>query len=524
MQVKDPKPEIMRLEELAIMVKEGQIKLPKFQRPFVWKSSDMLKLLDSIYNGYPIGSLLIWNSSQRLLSERSILGLDVDLEHSSSFPTNYLLDGQQRLTTLCGALFWNGLENPDRWGIFFDLDQEEFVISKEPNLINLFPLNKLIKTADFIKQCMRFDSCQNRDRYYQVAERLLKAIKDYKIAVVTIGDMTIDEVAPIFERINSTGRKLTMVDLMMAATWSNSFDLNKEIHELRKEAFDEGFIDIPDSIILRVFSAAAGYGISKDDIQKLRGEQAKALCIAAKSAGRSLRIALVFLKKEIGIFDFSYLPYSFQLILLTELFRLLPNPNPSQNREIVKWFWVSSASRYFTSANTGQMKRDLLNIRGFAEGKFPSLVKESKIDATELFFSEFNLRNALSTAFAVLLSSGSPTITLDGRPIDEGYQSTKSGRFYFSLPSLDSQLCKLNVSKIIHPYQSFIENHSKSISSIVFLSHFVPNQIFENNISCISERSKFLARKLQELSDCKVVYSIPSGKKLEVEQDIQEDF
>ena len=103
---RDPKPEVLRLEELAIMVRSGDIKLPRFQRPFVWKKVDMLKLLDSIYKGYPIGSLLLWNSSQRLTSERDIAGLRVQAEPSGVYPTNYLLDGQQRLTTICGALFW----------------------------------------------------------------------------------------------------------------------------------------------------------------------------------------------------------------------------------------------------------------------------------------------------------------------------------------------------------------------------------------------------------------------------------
>ncbi|MCR6650948.1 MAG: DUF262 domain-containing protein [Cellvibrionaceae bacterium] len=79
MQIKDPVPEIMRLEQLALQIKEGAIRLPRFQRPFVWQRSDMLKLLDSIYKGYPIGSVLIWNSSQRLNSEKNIAGITVNL-------------------------------------------------------------------------------------------------------------------------------------------------------------------------------------------------------------------------------------------------------------------------------------------------------------------------------------------------------------------------------------------------------------------------------------------------------------
>ena len=60
MNYRDPKPDIQRIEELVTGVKYGEIKLPKFQRPFVWKRKEVLKLLDSIYKGYPIGSILLW--------------------------------------------------------------------------------------------------------------------------------------------------------------------------------------------------------------------------------------------------------------------------------------------------------------------------------------------------------------------------------------------------------------------------------------------------------------------------------
>lgn len=512
-QIRDPKPEIMRLEELASMVKGGEIKLPRFQRPFVWKTPDMLKLLDSIYNGYPIGSLLIWNSSQKLNSERSILGLSVDLEENSSFPTNYLLDGQQRLTTLCGALFWDGIENSQRWGICFDLDKEEFIIPKEPNLISLFPLNRLIKTADFIRQCMKFDSSPKKDRYYQVAERLLKSIKDYKIAVVKIGDMSIDEVAPIFERINSTGRKLTMVDLMMAATWSDQFDLTAEIAAYREVAATEGFDEIPDSVILRSFSAATGNGISKEDIQKLRGKNPKLLNSATQESIKALKRAIQFLKKEIGINDFSYLPYAFQFILLTEIFRLLPHPNEKEIFEIRKWFWATAITRYFTSANTGQMRRDVLAVRAFCSGETKSIIQFEEIDATSFLFSEFNLRNAISVAYAAFLGVGQPQKTIDGRPIDEGYRKTKTNKFFACLPNLSGKVGKLNLSMVIHPYQAFKEFDWRSLDNDVLESHYLQKIDFEklpnSQNEFLNERAMVVCAKLQAEIGTKIKFSIP---------------
>ena len=271
MKKKDPSPEILRIEQLVNDVKTGDIKLPKFQRPFVWDKVDILKLWDSVYRGYPIGSILLWLTGEKLASERKIADLEINTRHDD-YPTNYLLDGQQRLSSLCGALYWNGLDKNSPWNIAFDCDKEQFIFPTpgDEERINLFPLNKLIDTANFINQCKKFEASVNKEKYNQNAIKLLNSIKDYKIAAVRIGDMNLDEVAPIFERINSSGRQLTMVDLMRAATWKGGFDLNDAIEKIRSSCESKNFEDIKDTHILRSISGCTGLGIHKEDIDKLR--------------------------------------------------------------------------------------------------------------------------------------------------------------------------------------------------------------------------------------------------------------
>ena len=202
MRYNDPKPDIQRIEEIVTGVKSGDIKLPKFQRPFVWKRKEVINLFDSIYNGYPIGSILLWNSTEKLESERTIADLSINDNNNKFFPTNYLLDGQQRISSLCGCLYWDAKDYRSLWNVVFDLEKEEFIYPKNENKAEYFPLNKLINTSDFILQCRKFENHPKNETYFKNAEKLLRSIKDYKIAVVKIGDMTINEVAPIFERIN----------------------------------------------------------------------------------------------------------------------------------------------------------------------------------------------------------------------------------------------------------------------------------------------------------------------------------
>jgi hypothetical protein len=524
--MKDPKPEIMRLEELAQMVKLGEIKLPRFQRPFVWKSADMLKLLDSIYKGYPIGSILIWNSSQRLVSERSISGLDVNATDQNSFPTSYLLDGQQRLTTLCGALFWDGQDENSIWNIQFDLDAQEFRHPREKNLVNVFPLNKLINTSDFIRQCMKFDHHDKRDHYFRIAERLLKSIKDYKIAVVKIGDMTIEEVAPIFERINSTGRQLTIVDLMMAATWSGGFDLTSEIKTIHDACYGLGFEDIGDQVVLRSIAAAANLGVNKDDIQKLRTKSQTELKDAAVAAGAGLSSALIYLRDEVGVRDLAYIPYALQLTYLAEFFRLCPEPSTYQIKSLTSWFWYTSVTRYFgTFSSTGQVTKDLAMIRAFARGDIPRLFESTEIDISRLLYDKFSLRTAASTTFALLLDYMEPSVTIDGNPIDQSHKTLKSSKLFASFSPSDGIVEKWNIAKIIYPGGLVMDG----IELVIPLGNLEDHLL---NTSCVEAkslgdtrrflelRSNIVADQVQSLTGCNVRFAVPvSSNKIESDED-----
>jgi len=261
---------VLRVESLVRKVKEADIKLPRFQRPFVWKRGDILDLWDSVYRGYPISSVLLWFTKEKLASHRTIGDLAVD-ERPEEYPTNYLLDGQQRLSTLCGVLFWDGKNPKSNWAVAFDLKTETFFHRTDAPLApHHFPMNRLLETKDFIKECGRLHAADDADHLIEVAERLLNAVKDYKIAAVTLSNMDIDEVAPVFERINSSGRQLTVAELLVAATWSSEFDLSEEMEAIKQSLAPRGFDRIRNKTLLQSFSAATGRGINAPELRKLR--------------------------------------------------------------------------------------------------------------------------------------------------------------------------------------------------------------------------------------------------------------
>src|SRR6266478_9704408 len=120
-----PTPDVQHLPTLFRRIQQGEIRVPAFQRGFVWREAQIVELLESVYRGFPIGSLLFWRVEEELLR----------VEHKVTFPfpnvpirypSKFLLDGLQRLTTLYGVFHWPTPQEPGRYNMVFDLDKEEF--------------------------------------------------------------------------------------------------------------------------------------------------------------------------------------------------------------------------------------------------------------------------------------------------------------------------------------------------------------------------------------------------------------
>lgn len=420
---RDPQPSVDRIDELAGRILSGDVLLPKFQREFVWERSQILILLDSIARGYPIGSILLWQSKQELRSENAIADLDIELPRPG-YPVNYLLDGQQRLSTICGALYWKPGKVTDRWNIAFDLRTQKFVhletIEDPPQ--HQIRVNKLSDAVAYFKHVASLDSLASKDKdeLKQRAELLFGRFKDYKIAVVTLGDMELNDVAPIFERINSQGTPLTIVDLTRAATWSPQFDLIDAMNEVRSELERKDFSQVDDKVLLRSMSASAGHGFTAENIEALRKHSADELKAFALQTKDAYKRSADFLHTQLRVPGAEVLPYSNQLVVLSEIFRRIPTPNAAQYEAISQWFWRTSLSGYFSGWNTGMMGQDLKAIEQFALNKTTGVKVDIQKPNPSIWLKPFRLNNAHSKLLALVLAQYAPIDLLSGQKVDVG--------------------------------------------------------------------------------------------------------
>jgi uncharacterized protein with ParB-like and HNH nuclease domain len=144
----------MFIVELIEKILSGNIRIPSFQRGFVWDSDRVAHLMDSIYKGFPFGSLLFWRTKTSLNTERS-LGPYKLPDRDPDYPIDYILDGQQRATSIFGvfqtALGYSPGSDTSCFEIYFDLRQDSsiqdsnflFVPPEEVDSKRHFPLRIL---------------------------------------------------------------------------------------------------------------------------------------------------------------------------------------------------------------------------------------------------------------------------------------------------------------------------------------------------------------------------------------------
>ena len=204
------------IETLLTWVKSGEIAIPEIQRPFVWEATKVRNLLDSLYQGYPVGYLIAWRNPTVKLKDGT-----------SSAGKRILIDGQQRVTALMAALLGREVLTKDyetlRIRIAFHPQEERFEVSNPAirkdaawieDVADVFaPEASLTELTDTYSE-----KNPNADRKHvsRVLERLRKIINNHVGVIELAEDLDIETVTEIFIRVNSAGTELSQADFAMS--------------------------------------------------------------------------------------------------------------------------------------------------------------------------------------------------------------------------------------------------------------------------------------------------------------------
>ena len=209
------------IETILTWVKSKEIAIPEIQRPFVWEPTKVRNLLDSLYQGYPVGYLIAWRNPTVRLKDGS---------HSAG--KRILIDGQQRVTALMAALLGREVLTKDyetiRIRIAFHPVEEKFEVGNPaidknpawiPDVADLFaPDAKLLQIT---RNYVTANTGADEDTIFGTLEKLRKIINNHVGIIELADDLEIETVTEIFIRVNSAGASLSQADFAMSKIAAN---------------------------------------------------------------------------------------------------------------------------------------------------------------------------------------------------------------------------------------------------------------------------------------------------------------
>lgn len=398
------------VEELVSMIERGELRLPEMQRQYVWRSTRVRDLLDSLYRGYPSGAVLLWETDEAVPLQDFAVSQSTNPYQS----TRLLLDGQQRLTSLSAVirgepvsvrgrrrpidLLFN-LEHPDQLAVVTeveenggdedDVDDDSELIGDEtdstedellkrfnkmtfvvatrkleqlPHWVKVSEVFKTDNDAPFLKRAgiSGFDD----PRYEKYSQRLarLRGIRKYVYRMdVLERTLSYDEVTEIFVRVNSLGAKLRSSDLALAqitAKWRHSL---QTFQDFQKACAKTGF-DLDLGLHLKNLMA---FATGQSRFQIVGSLSVEKLQKAWKEACEGMEFALNFLRSNLGIDSPALLSSPFLLVVLA-YFGHSRNYALSNDeaRQLRYWALMANAKGRFSRGSSETiLDQDLASIR-----------------------------------------------------------------------------------------------------------------------------------------------------------------
>lgn len=383
----------------------GRFEIPDFQREFEWDPNAIDDLMRSIFLDYYIGSLLLWKGGDYFdsLSCEPIKGY----EGGRNNRTHIVLDGQQRLSAIYYALFApdepapkrkdrsfhfiriDRLMDGDYEGAFkHQLKKIPYELPKDQYENHCFPLSILGKGGDPMYRWLDNYEEQHRERGEKFRNTIRDVLEDYKISSIQLGgEVGIDKVCAIFTKINSTGVKLDIFDLMNALLKPEGVLLKQEWQKAQKQDFKSVnfrhlniYVLQVMSILLQNGSCSPGYlkhlvprnPHRKRNEDRVYIDNAVDFMLRWKNSVNAIKESLGSLSREYGAIVPKFIPYPAILPVFTAL-RVAANEQHENNQfnafdKVKRWYWASVFTERYGKSVATTTAHDYKDVCAWMEG------------------------------------------------------------------------------------------------------------------------------------------------------------
>ncbi|MBO9312943.1 MAG: DUF262 domain-containing protein [Chloroflexus sp.] len=360
--------EQLKVKEIVRQAVSKNVDIPEFQREFVWDTEQVKKLAESLYRDYPVGSFLLWDSSQ-YQEAKTAQGTQASL---------WIVDGQQRTTALCLLLgqkpyWWNDAESwneaLERYQVMVNLlpedddDRLEFALPnpirrRDPRWIDVRrvlaveKVENLTPLAQEIARLMNDDAEKTMEVFVKVHGRLqcLWQVREIDIPIIKISH-EIEDVAEIFARLNQEGTRVREADVVLAlAAVRNPGWVREQYLPFRNDLEDTGW-DLDAGVFVRTMT---GIGRGRARLIEVPKDfwRPENLPLVWQSAQETISEVLKRLA-EFGIVSADLLPSTNSLIPLFVLHHKWKESQGYRFERALHWFLLANRDgRYSGSAIT----------------------------------------------------------------------------------------------------------------------------------------------------------------------------
>lgn len=521
-------------------LKNDSYQIPTFQRNVVWEQENVKKLWDSIYKFYPLGSILVWKTDLKLHNHRKIGGHKISDDNPSRTQYQYLLDGQQRTTSLLTSLYGGQIEGrPDfspslyidltiksddetddevykkRFLYWSEVDDKKGTYNVNISKMKRFEEGLIVKLLDIKED---FESVQKRvvnhpdvaqqyeHSYWVELRKVQQVLNNYRLSFIELKGIKVAEVCQIFERINQAGKPLDIFDIVVAKTFrpetdeQEGFYLRDLIEDFRKTN-NSRFLQISDYDFLQILAILIRENIEDSGIRNItprylndiKTEQIEKIWTKAKTA---ILKTFDFFENFLNLKGPQFIPYRYFYLTLANYFYNNNNPN---YEFLKKYFWFNSFHRNDLLSNTGDINLhiNLLNQeKNNEEYQFDRFI----IDKDTLRRSSYSSKGRISRAILSLYAHKLPKDwkhTDRSVNVDNFFFSTDKPNLHHIFPTdyisnnrMDNTLDNNSLMNIAYLTQltnleisnknplEYIKDYDTNTSfEKVIKSHLLPNQI-----------------------------------------------
>ena len=418
--------ETFTVRGIVAAVESGQLRIPAFQRGFVWEPDRVAFFMDSLYKGYPFGSLLIWRTNEKLLADRKLGPLQLP-EPKAGYPIDYVLDGQQRITSVFLTFqTTQKIEESEEWkDIYFDFTIEDAAQENQFLALNgaeADPSRYSPLRAFFESVVYRRLTKDLKDDLTRRLDQVQGKFQEVPLPAQIFKTQNKGAVAVIFERINRQGVPLDTLQLLSAWTWSEDFQLQGEFDELGEELDEFGYSsgNVDENLLLRCAAAILVSNPRPESIVEISGDKVRS---RFDEVFNGIKGALDFVRNNFGVQRIDNLPFQTLLVPLSVFFAISGSKEVAvtgEQRSTMwsRWFWRSVFGRRYSSGVLRYLEEDIKSMLQLKGGQASNL-GEFRVNFGSWFFaSSFNLGTVNTKTLILLLAQLKPLSFISGTPIN----------------------------------------------------------------------------------------------------------